>query len=46
MANNCYTTYKITGTQKSVKNLWDTLVSKDVESNDVWLLKLAEHYGI
>ena len=25
MANNCYTTYKITGTQKAVKNLWDTL---------------------
>ena len=25
MANNCYTTYKITGTQEAVKNLWDTL---------------------
>ena len=46
MANNCYTTYKITGTQKAVKNLWETLRSMDVESKDVWLLKLAEHYGI
>ena len=35
MANNCYTTYKITGSQKAVKNLWDTLESMDVKSKDV-----------
>ena len=46
MANNCYTTYKITGSQKAVRNLWDTLESMDVKSKDVWLAKLAEHYGI
>ena len=46
MANNCYTTYKITGSQMAVKNLWDTLESMDVKSKDIWLAKLAEHYGI
>ena len=46
MANNCYTIYKITGSQNAVKNLWDTLVSMDVNTNCVWLSDLAEHYGI
>ena len=46
MANHCYTTYKITGSQKAVKKLWDTLVSMDVNTNCVWLSDLAEHYGI
>lgn len=46
MANNCYTTYKITGSQKAVKFLWDTLVSMDVKTKDVWLADLAKHYGI
>ena len=46
MANHCYTTYKITGSQKAVKNLWDTLVSMDVKTKEVWLADLSEHYGI
>ena len=46
MANHCYTTYKITGSQKAVKNLWDTLVSMDVNNKEVWLADLAKHYGI
>ena len=54
MANYCYTTYKITGSQKAVKNLWDTLVSMDVNTiksfdvntKRIWLKDLAEHYGI
>ena len=46
MANHCYTIYKITGSQKAVKKLWDTLVSMDVNTNCVWLSDLAEHYGI
>ena len=46
MANHCYTTYKITGSQKAVKNLWDTLVSMDINTKCVWLSDLDEHYGI
>ena len=46
MANHCYTTYKITGSQKAVKKLWDTLVSMDVKTKEVWLADLSEHYGI
>ena len=46
MANQCYTIYKITGSQKAVKKLWDTLVSMDVNTQGVWLEDLAEHYGI
>lgn len=46
MANHCYTTYKITGSQKAVKKLWDTLVSMDVNTKSVWLSDLAKHYGI
>ena len=46
MANHCYTTYKITGSQKAVKNLWDTLVSMGINTESVSLSDLAEHYGI
>ena len=46
MANHCYTTYKITGSNKAVKNLWDTLVSMGVDTEYVDLSDLAEHYGI
>ena len=54
MANHCYTTYKITGSQKAVKNLWDTLVSMDVNTiksfdvntKRIRLEDLAKHYGI
>ena len=46
MANHCFTTYKITGSEKAVKNLWDTLVSMGVNAECVSLSDLAEHYGI
>lgn len=47
MANNCDTTYKIVGSKRAVDNLWHTL-SETFEGNghDIWLYKLAEHYGI
>ena len=46
MANLCNTTYKVTGTEKAVKNLWNTLQSMNVNAKDIGLDKLAEHYGI
>ena len=46
MANQATTTYKVTGTQKAVSNLWNTLQMMEVNSKDVYLYKLAEHYGI
>lgn len=46
MANLCNTTYKVTGTEKAVKDLWNTLQSMNVNTKDIWLDKLAEHYGI
>ena len=46
MANLCNTTYKVTGTEKAVKDLWNTLQSMNVNTKDTWLNKLAEHYGI
>ena len=46
MANSCSTTYKVTGTGKAVKDLWNTLQAMEVNSKDVALYKLAEHYGI
>ena len=46
MANNCDTIYKITGSLKAVKDLWNTLQTLEVNREDVWLYLLAEHYGI
>lgn len=46
MANLATTTYKVTGTREAVNNLWTTLQNMEVDSKDIWLLKLAEHYGI
>ncbi len=46
MANLATTTYKVTGTREAVNNLWTTLQSMEVNTKDIWLLKLAEHYGI
>lgn len=46
MANRCDTTYRITGAKESVMNLWNTLESMEVNGKDVWLDRLAEHYGI
>lgn len=46
MANLCNTTYKVTGTEKAVKDLWNTLQSMNVNTKDIWLDELAVHYGI
>ena len=46
MANNCFTSYKITGSKDAIMNLWNTLESMNACSSDVWLADLAEHYGI
>lgn len=46
MANNCDTSYKITGAKKSVLDLWNTLESMGVNEKDIWLDTLAERYGI
>ena len=46
MANQATTTYKVTGSRKAVNDLWNTLQKMEVNSNDIWLYQLAEHYGI
>ncbi len=46
MANSCNTQYKVTGSRKAVADLWKTLQDLEVNSNDVYLYLLAEHYGI
>ncbi len=46
MANTATTTYKVTGSRKAVNDLWNTLQQMEVNSKNVWLGDLAEHYGI
>ena len=46
MANNCDTQYKLTGSRKAVNDLWNTLQKMAVNKKDVYLYRLAEHYGI
>lgn len=46
MANTCNTQYKVTGSRKAVADLWKTLQELEVNSKDVYLYLLAEHYGI
>lgn len=46
MANQATTTYKVTGTRKAVNDLWSTLQKMEVNSKNIWLNQLAEHYGI
>lgn len=46
MANICDTQYKVTGSRKAVADLWNTLQELEVNSNNVYLYLLAEHYGI
>ena len=46
MANICDTQYKVTGSPKAVADLWNTLQELEVNSNNVYLYLLAEHYGI
>ena len=46
MANQATTTYKVTGTRKAVNDLGSTLQKMEVNSKNIWLYQLAEHYGI
>lgn len=46
MSNICDTVYKVTGSRKAVKDLWNTLQTLKVNSRNVQLYELAEHYGI
>ena len=46
MANICDTQYKVMGERKAVANLWSTLQTMEVNTKNVHLYKLAEHYGI
>ena len=46
MANICDTQYKVTGSRKAVADLWKTLQELEVNSKNVYLYLVAEHYGI
>ena len=46
MSNICDTQYKVRGSRKALSDLWNTLQMMEVNSKDVYLYKLAEHYGI
>ena len=46
MSNICDTQYKVRGSRKALSDLWNTLLMMGVNSKDVYLYKLAEHYGI
>lgn len=46
MANTCDTSYKVIGSPKAVKKLWNTLQEMEVNSKNVYLYDLAERFGI
>ena len=46
MANTCDTSYKVIGSPKVVKKLWNTLQEMEVNIKNVYLYELAERYGI
>ena len=48
MANIATTNYKVTqtGSCNALKDLWSTLQKMEVNSKNIWLYQLAEHYGI
>lgn len=46
MANTCDTSYKVVGSPKAVKDLWNSLLEMEVNSKDIYLCDLAERYGI
>lgn len=46
MANICDTQYKVMGERKAVADLWHTLLTMEVNTKNVSLNRLAEHYGI
>lgn len=46
MANNCDTTYKITGTKKAVMDFWHALQDMGEKSSNIYLSDIADYYGI
>ena len=46
MANTCDTSYKVIGSPKAGKKLWNTLQEMEVNSKNVYPYELAERYGI
>lgn len=46
MSNICDTQYKVRGTRKALTDLWNTLQTMNVNTTNIYLCKLAEHYGI
>lgn len=46
MSNICDTQYKVRGTRKAMTDLWNTFQDLNVNTTNVYLYKLAEHYGI
>ena len=46
MSNICDTQYKVRGSRKALNDIWSTLQMMEVNSKDVYLYKLAEHYAI
>lgn len=46
MSNICDTQYKVRGTRKALTDLWNTLQAMNVNTTNIYLYKLAEHYGI
>ena len=45
MANTCDTSYKVIGSPKAVKKLWNTFQEMEVNCKNVYLYELAERYG-
>lgn len=46
MANLCDCTYKITGSREAVLKLYNAIKVNDNKSDNVYLYKIAEHFGI
>lgn len=46
MANICDCTYKITGHNEAIMNLYNAIRENDDKQSNVYLYKLAEHYGV
>ena len=46
MSNICDTQYKVRGTRKALTDLWNRLLTMNVNTTNIYLYKLADHYGI
>ena len=46
MANICDCTYKITGRNEAIMNLYNAIKENDDKQSNVYLYKLAEYYGV